>query len=125
MIDFENARIIKLHMVKDSAFDKTLEPILTEGEEISAVYKTVRDGVVFTNKRVISINIQGVTGSKKCFTTLPYSKVQAFAVETPGSFDLDSELCLWFSGGIGKITFEFDGGANVTELCGVISARIL
>jgi hypothetical protein len=125
MIDFENAKLIKLHHAKDTAFDKSVGPILTPGEEVCSVYKTVRDGVVFTNKRVISINIQGVTGSKKCFTSMPYSKVQAFAIETPGSFDIDAELCLWFSGGIGKITFEFDGSANVTEICKFISERIL
>jgi hypothetical protein len=125
MIDFQNAKIVKLHMVKDTAFDKSVGHILVPGEEICAVYKTIRDGVVFTDKRVISINIQGVTGTKKCYTSLPYTRIQAFAVETPGSFDIDGELCLWFSGGIGQLTFEFDGGANLTELCRVISAKIL
>jgi hypothetical protein len=125
MIDFQNAKLVKLHMAKDTAFDKSVGPILIPGEKICAVFKTVRDGVIFTDKRVISINIQGLSGAKKCFTSLPYTRIQAFAVETPGSFDIDGELCLWFSGGIGQITFEFDGSANLQVLCEVISERIL
>ena len=68
------------------------------GEEIIGCYKGLRDYVTFTNKRVIAVNVQGMTGKKKDFTTLPYSKIQAFSIETSGVFDLDSELELHFSG---------------------------
>jgi hypothetical protein len=40
---------------------------------------------------------QGITGKKCDFTSLPYSKIQAFSIETSGSFDQDTELDLWFS----------------------------
>ena len=87
-------------------------------------YKGIRDGVVFTNKRIIAINVQGLTGTKKDFTSLPYSKIQAFSVETAGVFDLDSELELWFSG-LGKVKFEFVKNANVSAICKMISERVL
>ena len=61
-------------------------------QQIIDTFKGVRDGVVFTNKIIISINVQGLTGTKKDFSSLPYSKIQAFSVETAGVFDLDSEL---------------------------------
>ena len=65
-------------------------------------YKGMRDYVVFTSKRIIAVNLQGMTGKKKDFTSLPMSKVRAFSMETAGTFDLDAELELWFSG-LGKV----------------------
>lgn len=124
MIDFKNAEYLKLRQVQDDVFDKIVLPLLVPGESVLSVFQTVRDGVIFTNKRIIAINIQGVTGKKKDITSLPYCKVQAFAVETAGVLDLDSELELWFSG-LGKVRFEFCAHANVSELCRAISEQIL
>ena len=85
-------------------------------------YSSMRDYVVFTNKRVISVNVQGLTGKKKDFTSLPYSKVQAFSIETAGHFDLDSELQLVFSS-LGTVIFEFTGASNVKEIAQLIAAN--
>jgi len=124
MIDFNNASFVKLRPVNDNAFEKMVTPILVEGETLIGSYQSIRDGVVFTDKRLIAINIQGITGKKKDFTSLPYSKIQAFSVETAGMFDLDSELDLWFSG-IGHVKFEFIGAADVAYICKMISKRVL
>ena len=124
MIDFSNASFVKLRPVNDNAFEKMIAPLLVEGEEHIGSYQSIRDGVVFTNKRIIAINIQGITGKKKDFTSLPYSKIQAFSVETSGMFDLDSELELWFSG-LGRVKFEFIGAADVSYICKVISKQVL
>ena len=80
----------------------------------------MRDGVVFTNKRIVAINIQGATGKKKNFSSLPYSTIQAYSVETAGWFETDSELEVWFSG-LGSIVFEFTARTDVREICRVIS----
>lgn len=124
MIDFQRASFIKLRPVDNSAFSKLITPMFTANEKILGTYQGVRDGVVFTDKRIIAINVQGITGKKKDFTSLPYSKIQAFSVETAGVFDLDSELELWFSG-LGKVKFEFVSNANVSEICRFISERVL
>lgn len=124
MIDFNNAAFVKLRPVSDSTFASVLSPLLVSGEEIVGSYQGIRDGVVFTNKRIFAINVQGITGKKKDFTSLPYSKIQAFSVETAGVLDLDSELELWFSG-MGKIKLEFVSNANVTEICRMISMQVL
>ena len=124
MIDFKNASFAKLRPVNDSAFEKMIAPILIDEEEIIGCYQGIRDGVVFTSKRIIAINVQGLTGKKKDFTSLPYSKIQAFSVETAGVFDLDSELDLWFSG-MGRIRLEFIGAADVAYLCKLISEKVL
>ena len=98
--------------------------IFGDGEEIIATFKGIRDGVVFTNKRIVAVNVQGLTGTKKDFSSLPYSKIQAFSVETAGVFDLDSELEIWFSG-LGKVNFEFVSNANVSQICKMISEKVL
>lgn len=124
MIDFKNAEYLKLKPVSDSTYASSITPMFVPGEEILGTYQAIRDGVVFTNKRIIVINIQGLTGKKKDFTSLPYSKVQAYSVETAGHFDLDSELELWFSG-LGRIKLEFVSRANVSEICKTISMHVL
>lgn len=123
MFDFQNPEYIKLKSTKDR-FEKELDPILIHGEEVIDCYKSVRDGVIFTNKRIIVISVEGVTGKKKDITSFPYSKIQAFSVESSGVFDIDSELELWLSG-MGKARFEFTGGTNVYDVCRLISNFVL
>ena len=124
MIDFQNASFFKLKPVSDNDFASMITPIFVSGEHIVQSFRGIRDGVVFTNKRIIAINVQGITGKKKDFTSLPYSKIQAFSVETAGVFDLDSELDLWFSG-MGRVRFEFVARANVSDICRMISEQVL
>ena len=120
MIDFNNATLLKLRMVSNDTYSSQISPLLIDGEEIISSYQAIRDGVVFTNKRIIAINVQGMTGKKKDFTSMPYSKIQVYSVETSGVFDMDSELDLWFSG-VGKVRFEFTTNSNVVEICKIIS----
>ncbi len=84
----------------------------------------MRDGVIFTNKRIISVNVQGITGSKKDFTSLPYKNIVAYSIETSGTFDLDAELEIYFSS-IGKIKFEFKGNADIANISKHISQHLL
>ena len=124
MIDFQNASFVKLNPTSDNDFASWIMPMFVPGEKIIQSFRGIRDGVVFTNKRIFAINVQGFTGKKKDFTSLPYSKIQAFSVETAGVLDLDSELELWFSG-MGKVKFEFVSAANVSAICQMISEMVL
>lgn len=124
MIDFKNASFMKLKPVPDSDFSSMIQPMFIPGEEIIQSFRGIRDGVVFTNKRIFAINVQGLTGKKKDFTSLPYNKIQAFSVETAGMLDLDSELSLWFSG-MGLAKFEFISQADVSGICRMISEKVL
>lgn len=123
MIDFQNGIFSQLSR-EDGAFDSLIAPILTDGESVISTYKALRDGVVFTSKRLITINIQGMTGKKKDVTSLPYSKIQAFSVETAGVLDIGSELELWYSG-LGKVKLGFVCNANIVEICRLISDFVL
>ena len=124
MIDFNNASFMKLKPVDPNTFAQSIVPMFVKDEAIVAAFKSIRDGVVFTNMRIIAIHVQGVTGKKIDFTSLPYSKIQAYSVETAGVLDLDSELELWFSG-MGKVRFEFTSRADVSGICRMISAYVL
>ena len=124
MIDFKNAAYFKLKPINVELGDKTVSAMLVDDEHIVSVFQSIRDMVVFTNKRVIAVNVQGITGTKKDYTSLPYSKVQAFSVENAGVLDLDSELELYFSG-LGKVKFEFKGNFDIAGFNKLLSNYIL
>ena len=124
MIDFKNGAFVKLRPVAPQTTAQLLQPLLIPSEQIVSVFQGLRDSVTFTNMRIIAVNVQGVTGKKKDITSLPYSKIQAFSIESAGVLDMDSELELYFSG-LGKVTFEFVGSANVTIINRMISGYVL
>ena len=124
MIDFNNNSVFKLKKTDASKFDSELRDLLIDGENIIGCYQDVRDHVFFTDKRVIAVNVQGITGKKKDFTTLPYSKISAYSVETAGTFDLESELDLYYSG-VGRVRFEFKGSSDILEIGRIIAKYAL
>lgn len=94
------------------------------GESIVMAFKGMRDSVTLTDKRLIALNVQGMTGKKRDWSSLPYSKIQAFSVESAGTFDLDSELELWFSG-LGRVKLEFARGIDIRVIGRFIGERVL
>ena len=124
VIDFSSGSVFKLNPASSQDLGPEVAPLLVPGEQIVACFKAVRDFVVFTDKRLIAVNVQGMTGKKRDFTSLPYSKIQAFSVETAGHFDLDAELDLWFSG-LGNVRLEFRGNADIRGLGQMIASYVL
>jgi len=124
MIDFENGAVFKLKPIETSKAREDFHKFLIEGELIFAAFKTVRDQLVFTNKRVISANVQGITGSKVDYTSLPYSKIQAFSVETSGTLDLDCEIEFYLSE-LGRVRFEIRGSFDLLAFNKLISEYVL
>lgn len=124
MIAFKNGTYAKLKKTNPDSLKDNINALLIDGEYIISAYQSIRDHVVFTNKRVISVNVQGLTGKKKDYTSLPYSKISVFSVETAGVFDLDSELEMYFSG-LGKVRFEFTGASDIVEIGKVIGMYTL
>ena len=124
MINFDADTVFNLGPADEGAAATLLEPMLIDDEAVFAAFKSVRDQVVFTNRRVIAINTQGITGKKKDFTSLPYSKIQSFSVETAGFLDLDSQMVLWFAG-LGKVTFQFKSRFDIKSFNRFIGKYIL
>ncbi len=115
MADLENMAFLKLRPTEGTRLADILSPFFCEGEKILQQYQGIRDGVVFTNKRIIAVNTQGVTGKKKMMAFLPYRSVQAYALQSAGVLDFDSELKLWFAG-LGVVTFELASGVDIYPL---------
>ena len=124
MIDFDTAAFTKLAPWDVKEAYGELTGILLPDEQVLLAFKGIRDSVTFTNRRIVALNVQGLTGKKKDYSSLPYSKIQAFSVETAGTWDRDSELELWFSG-LGRVKFNFASGVDVRGLNMLISERLL
>jgi len=124
VIDFANGALFKLSPIHPQEIGPSVAPILIPDESIVSAYRAIRDFIVFTNRRLIAVNVQGMTGKKRDFTSLPYSRIQAFSIETAGTFDLDSELDLWFSG-LGQVRLEFKGQVDIRHLGQVIASYVL
>ncbi len=125
MIDFQSGGLFaRLGPSDPSVVAAELAPILVEGEAVHLSFRGMRDSVAFTNKRLITINVQGLTGKKRDYSSLPYSKIQAWSIETAGQFDLDAELELWFSG-LGNIRLDFKGRVDVRTIGQLIGRYVL
>lgn len=100
-------------------------PILVEDEVPEKVFKVLRDMFVFTNKRLILIDKQGLTGRKIDFLTIPYHSIRKFSKESSGLLDLDAELKIWVSGDQQPIKKEFRKDHNVNEVYTILSKYTL
>jgi hypothetical protein len=124
MIDFENSSVFKLKPIDITKARDEFSQFLIDNESIISVFKTVRDQVVFTNKRVIAANVQGLTGSKVDFTSIPFNKIQTFSIETSGTLDLDCEIQIYISS-VGKVSFEIKGSFDIVSFNKILSQYVL
>ena len=104
---------------------KEFGEILIDGEEIEAAFRIFRDKWVFTNKRLIMLNVQGVTGSKREYRSIPYHSIDQFSVETGGTFDDDCEMKLWIKGMHEPLKKEFKRNIDVKALQRMLAKHIL
>ncbi|WP_243794629.1 PH domain-containing protein [Saccharopolyspora gloriosae] len=101
--------------------EKEYGRLLAQGESVHAAYQLIRDSFVFTDRRLILVDKQGMTGRKVEYHSIPYRSITHFSVETAGTFDLDAELKIWLSGGIEPIVKQFGKGVDVYEVQALMS----
>ncbi|WML45867.1 PH domain-containing protein [Neobacillus sp. PS3-40] len=99
--------------------------ILSTNERIEKAYKLIRDLFIFTNKRLILVDKQGITGKKVEFHSIPYKNITHFSIETAGNFDLDAELKIWISGNALPLQKQFNKSLNIYELQSVLAEYVL
>jgi hypothetical protein len=100
--------------------------LLIEGEEIELGFKLIRDTFIFTNKRLILIEKQGITGSKVEYKSILYKSITRFSVETAGTFDLEAELKIWVSSETNpSIVKQFNKSVNVYDVQSVLAHHVL
>ena len=101
------------------------DPILAPTEQVEHVYQLVRDYFVFTNKRLVLVDKQGLTGSKMEYHSIPYKSITHFSVEKGGTFDLDAELKIWISSTALPIQKRFNKKLSIVEVQSVLASYVL
>lgn len=114
-----NLKEINIEKVRSEVLD-----FFVVGEEVISAFETIRDQVVFTNKRILVVNVQGITGKKRSYLSYPYSKIQYFGIETAGVLDIDSELILAFNDGT-SLSFDFKTNVDIVGISRTISEFVL
>lgn len=104
---------------------KEFARVLAPNEQIDKAYKLIRDMFIFTNKRLILVDKQGITGKKVEYHSIPYKNITHFSIETAGNFDLDAELKIWISGNAVPLQKQFNKNLNIYELQSVLADYVL
>ena len=120
MLDFNRGKFhrYRLSEVQFSKIERDVAPLLTTKESFLAAFVAGRDYVVFTTMRLNTIDNEN--GRKTDFTSIPYTSIDVFSVETAGWMDRDAELDIFIKG-LGKFTFEFDRSTSMATICGYIA----
>jgi len=113
-------------VVENDNLEKKYGRLLLADEEIETGFKLIRDTFIFTNKRLILIDVQGLTGNKVEYKTIAYKSISRFSVETAGTFELDAELKIWVSSEQEpSIVKQFNKSVDVYEVQKVLARHVL
>lgn len=125
-VNFNQNSAWNLKPISVDAVRSEVNGLLVDGEEVVMAFQTIRDQLLFTNKRIISIDVQGITGKRKSFSSMPYSKIQYFSIQTPGFAEAfpDSELFIMFSNTF-TARFEFKESVDIGKIGRMISEYVL
>ena len=107
------------------ALNQEFKDIICDGEVIECGFRVLRDKWVFTNKRLIMVDVQGLTGKKKEYHSIPYRSITHFSVETAGTFDSDCELNIWISGSPEPYQYELSHKVNVVAIQKTLAYHML
>ena len=109
------------HTVDPGQAQQEYARLLGQGERVQAAYVLIRDTILFTDRRLILVDKQGITGRKVEYHSIPYRSITHFAVETAGTFDLDAELKIWISGTPAPIEKTFTKGVDIYEVQAILT----
>ncbi|RFN58166.1 PH domain-containing protein [Marixanthomonas ophiurae] len=100
--------------------------LLVANEQIELGFKLFRDTFMFTDKRLILIDVQGLTGSKIEYKSMPYKSISRFSLETSGTFDLDAELKIWISSeNTPSVSKKFNKKIDVYEVQQYLAEKVM
>lgn len=96
---------------------------IDDDEKVVYFFGSTRDRVVFTDKRIITYNEKGLTGTKKEYRFFFYKKISSFSIETAGIFDADADFRIWCSG-VGAFQIKMAPKLPIMELCEFLNNTI-
>lgn len=116
---------LNAQQVDVSTVQQELAPLLIEGEIVEIAFKIIRDQIIFTNKRLITVDKQGLTAKKVDYRSVPYDRITQFSKESAGVIDLDAELKIWVSSMTDPLKFEFSKDAPINDVYALLSEKVL
>ncbi len=123
MVDFKNKTLFKLK--QDEGYGEKYKEIFANGEFVVDSFKSMRDGIIFTNYRMIIINVEGLTGKRTDFTSIPYKQITMYSVQTAALLDIDCELDVYLLGFTDMLRFEFTGRTKIKEISKFITQALI
>ena len=111
--------------IEPSKIQAEFAQILATGERVEKAYQLIRDMFVFTDKRLVFVNRQGLTGNKVEYQSIPYRSITRFSVETAGRFELDAELKIWITGGATPFQVQFNKKLSIYAVQSVLASYVL
>ncbi|KUL55002.1 MULTISPECIES: PH domain-containing protein [unclassified Streptomyces] len=109
------------HTINPAGAQQEYARLLGHGEQVHAAYLLIRDTMLFTDRRLIMVDKQGITGKKVEYHSVPYRSITHFSVETAGHFDLDAELKIWISGTATPLQKTFTKGVDIYEVQAILT----
>jgi len=120
-----NALFGNASKVDAAPIQEEYERVLAPGEQVEQAYELVRDHLIFTNRRLLLVDKQGVTGKKVEYHSIPYRCITHFSIETAGHFELDADLKIWISGQHEPVEKKFNRWLNIYEVQSVLASYVL
>lgn len=117
------AEIGEWTLVQETDVPRDIQARFVAGETAEKAYKTLRDKAVFTNKRLIIQDVQGISGRKKETYSIPYSSVIMWSVENSGLLDMSAEVQLWTR--LGSLKINLQRGIDVDQFDRLLAEAIL
>lgn len=111
--------------IENDKVESELKDLLASSEKVEHAYKLIRDLIVFTDKRLLLIDKQGMSGKKVEYHSIPYKSIVHFSIETAGTFDLDAELKIWISGSVAPIQKNFNKSLNIYQVQRVLAEFVM
>ncbi len=113
------------HEIDPADIQRDFAGILLPEEQVLTAFKTIRDTVFLTTRRFVLVNVQGLTGSKREVMSVPYKSIVGFSVESAGTFDLDSDLKIFVTGGVGQIIVKISKKADPQAVLRTLAERVM
>jgi hypothetical protein len=113
------------HEVDPAEIHEQYGHALIDGEQVLAAFRSLRDTAFLTNLRFVLVDVQGITGSKIAFRSVPYRSITSFSVESAGTFDLDSDLHLWVTGQATPMVLKVSRNADPAAIQRLLAEQVL
>lgn len=111
--------------LENKKFHTEYGQLLADGEIIEGGFAVLRDTFLFTNKRLIIVEVQGISGKQIEYLSIPYSRIMKFSIQSGGSFDLNAELKLWVGSDTIPVEKKFNKDVNVYEVQKILAGHVL